>query len=1529
MKRAFVYLISGLVVLLAFNAKAERYKYEKNNKRGGSGGGQVAANCTPATAASELNINNTRALIQSGGDMWWDFNRSRYEIPQGSDRTSLFAGSLWLAGQDVSGQFKVAALRFRQVGNDYWTGPLSTIDAEIDPQTCRDYDRHWETTRSMVQEFAAWYDAGLDDQLFGTNTQDELFPGYTVPPVIQEWPGNGRNFNPYNEDPQLAPYFDRNGDGQYSHQDGDYPGYVLSGKSDCSRRVKDLYGDQNLWWVFNDKGNVHTESSGLAIGMEIRAQAFAFSTTDEVNNMTFYNYELINRSTFELRETYFGQWVDGDLGNPQDDYVGCDVRRGLGYFYNGDEEDEDAQGNIGYGVNPPAIGVDFFQGPFQANDNVDNCLCVDYASALEDDGIVYAGQGAGYGDTIVDNERYGMRKFLYHINQAGPTGDPNIASDYYNMLRGIWRDGTNMSFGGTGYDPGNASAIPASYMFPADTDPLNWGTDGVEPSAADVPWTEVSAGNPPGDRRFVQSSGPFTLGPGAVNNITVGVVWMQAGAGGRLASVELMRKADDKTQALFDSCFEILDGPDAPDVTVQELDQEIILMLTNPLGSNNFQEQFTAVDPFLAAPDSVDTDGDGNVDVALTNEEKQRYGTYTFEGYQIYQLADGSVGTSDLTDPDKARLVAQVDLANDVERIINYEFDPTLEADIPTLKVDGANQGIDHTFRVTEDLFSTGDARLVNHKTYYFMAIAYAYNAFGEDFGALEFLPDLYNPSDASSLDGQKLPYLPSRKSPSGPVKVVTAIPHNTNVEMGGVTLNAQYGDGVELIRCEGRGNGGNSLDISQESLDQLWEKGNATGQWTLDSVIYEPGSGPVNVKVVDPLAVTGGNFTIKFEDVEGLGNLQELTWKLYGGDLEDTVTSDQAVWLDNEQIVFDLGLSFTLNYGYPPFNDIVRPDGDEPLDPLNGFLGFEVSYEDETDQWLFGLPDADSDPSENWIKSGDFIAPDPLEGAKDPAEDDHFNNFSASEPDDDNVSLDERQSFENVAFRTWAPYALTSYDTAHPIPMFATSGAVNANFSETIIRRNDFSLTPSVNVYITSDKSKWSRVPVFEAQDNGILSEGGSVRGELRMGLSVDKEGRNQLDPEANLDEITFGGSQTLDDRFNNLSAEDLEYFADLGFTSEDSLRDLSFGMGWFPGYAIDVETGERLNMAFSEDSWLGSENGNDMVWNPTSTLRANLFAETRFGGKHMVYVYRHNIDQSDIIDVGSGGSVAIDPDDIMPAYDGGTFIFDRLYNYDHTAQNVLVDPETEGYRNYMSVARAGAWVGYTMLAENHQLFGDNENDVVIKLRATKPYNYYASKDIEEDPATLDISDRSNVYYVYKGSLTTEVFVDDTGSTTSTETITAGNIFRPASTTYQAVSDNVSVVKTVNNGLPLYRFNTDNVKRTLDPKVAEDALEEIEVVPNPYYAYSEYEGGRLEYLVKVVNLPVTCTVTIYNVNGTLVRTFEKDDETITSVDWDLKNQDGIIIASGVYLIHVEAPGIGERVLKWFGVLRPLDLNSF
>ena len=72
---------------------------------------------------------------------------------------------------------------------------------------------------------------------------------------------------------------------------------------------------------------MHTETNAGAMGFDIRAQAFAFATNDEINNMTFNNYRIINKSTFRLTNTYFSTWFDADLGNFLDDIIGSYIPR--------------------------------------------------------------------------------------------------------------------------------------------------------------------------------------------------------------------------------------------------------------------------------------------------------------------------------------------------------------------------------------------------------------------------------------------------------------------------------------------------------------------------------------------------------------------------------------------------------------------------------------------------------------------------------------------------------------------------------------------------------------------------------------------------------------------------------------------------------------------------------------------------------------------------------------------------------------------------------------------------------------------------------------------------------------------------------------------------------------------------------------------------------------------------------------------------------------------------------------------------
>ncbi|MBT7620230.1 MAG: T9SS C-terminal target domain-containing protein, partial [Flavobacteriales bacterium] len=391
---------------------------------------RVAAGCSPSSSQTDMDVNNVRATILGGGDMWWNLSEAQYEIPKGGGINSLFAGSLWIGGVDAGGQLKVAAMTYRQGGNDFWPGPLDVATATITEEECNAWDKHFKIDRSDVEEYVARF--GIDP----TYTDD------LIPSSITDWPAHGNGAQAH----FLAPFFDANGNGFYEPYDGDYPDYNITGDNDQAA----LYGDQTLWWIFNDKGNIHTETEADPIGLEIHAQAFGFTADNEINDMTFYNYKIINRSTLPLTDVYFGQWVDADLGFYLDDYVGCDVNLGLGFCYNGDAEDEGAQG---YGFNPPAIGVDFFQGPLaDANDGLDN----------DRDGIFDEP-----GEQII------MSKFVYYNNDNTVRGNPNNGTHIYNYLRGIWKDNVPMTFGGDGKGSGpGATTDLCNFMFPGVSDPM-------------------------------------------------------------------------------------------------------------------------------------------------------------------------------------------------------------------------------------------------------------------------------------------------------------------------------------------------------------------------------------------------------------------------------------------------------------------------------------------------------------------------------------------------------------------------------------------------------------------------------------------------------------------------------------------------------------------------------------------------------------------------------------------------------------------------------------------------------------------------------------------------------------------------------------------------------------------------------------------------------------------------------------------------------------------------------------------------
>lgn len=441
MKKLF-YLLCFLILLLTCSIQPE-----------------MQAQCTPGLSQKDLDANFVSARLRAGGDLWWDLNSGRYIVPSTGSVAAIFSGSLWMGGKDPNGNLRLAGQAYgAQTGNvDYYTGPLNS-SGTTNYQTCLQWDKLFEiSSNDILQHQADW---ATDLDIDGP-----------IPASVRGWPAKGNpffsdvhNFDlPANTD--LAPFYDRDNDGLYDPQAGDYP------------LTK---GDQSFWWVYNDAGGAHDQTQAMPVGMEIQANAFSWqSATDFVELSTFYEYKLVYKGAQPLTDFYLSLWVDPDLGCWVDDYIGILPEEDLAFVYNADAMDENCSGLQGYLSDIPVLGIKVLKS---------------YAPGA--------------------STEEGIDKFMYYFNtNAGqPTilTDPVTGPDYYNFMQGKWKDGTSLSEGGNGYNP---SGTPTDFAFegnPADNNS----------------WTECSASSPPGDRRFLLSFGPYNLQPGDIGELAFAVVWI-------------------------------------------------------------------------------------------------------------------------------------------------------------------------------------------------------------------------------------------------------------------------------------------------------------------------------------------------------------------------------------------------------------------------------------------------------------------------------------------------------------------------------------------------------------------------------------------------------------------------------------------------------------------------------------------------------------------------------------------------------------------------------------------------------------------------------------------------------------------------------------------------------------------------------------------------------------------------------------------------------------------------------------------
>lgn len=370
-----------------------------------------------------------------------------FEFEQnGLSRSLIFTSVSTFAGTGINGSLLGNSGNYVPTQT---TGPYSPI--LYNHEVMDKYNRGYYVTRDMIES-----------HLFEISTGN---PAYVIPFGIREWPAHGDVL--LGQAANLADFIDQNGNGMYEPELGDYP---------------KIYGDQCLLNMYHQHPATPNSAS-----IETHQYYFTFDcdTSEVVENTVFIRTHNFSRGQV-LSDVYEGDYVDFDLGNFSDDYIGTNVALGMIYAYNGDFYDETNAGNYGFQDTIPAIGMMTLQGLKLDDDGIDNFTTV--GSTPESNGI-------GFNDGTIDNEYYTMESSYGLSAASGPTSS---LLNWKFMMQGLNPDGS----------PNLVNGVQVRHDYLGSSDPLFYSSNGIDHGNNH---SEPGSSNPAGDRRILGASGPSTF----------------------------------------------------------------------------------------------------------------------------------------------------------------------------------------------------------------------------------------------------------------------------------------------------------------------------------------------------------------------------------------------------------------------------------------------------------------------------------------------------------------------------------------------------------------------------------------------------------------------------------------------------------------------------------------------------------------------------------------------------------------------------------------------------------------------------------------------------------------------------------------------------------------------------------------------------------------------------------------------------------------------------------------------------------